>query len=52
MPEPARWETLRAAAKQPDIGKRIDDTLTLIEAENAKLKGILDKRDPPQGNAN
>ncbi len=35
---------LRAAAKQPDIGKRIDDALTVIEAENPKLKGILDKR--------
>lgn len=44
VPEPARWETLRAAAKQVDIGKRIDDALTLIEAENPKLKGILDKR--------
>jgi type I restriction enzyme M protein len=40
----ARWEALRAAAKQPDIGKRIDDALSLIEAENPKLKGILDKR--------
>ena len=44
VPESARWEALRAAAKQPDIGKRIDDALTLIEAENPKLKGILDKR--------
>jgi len=44
VPESARWEALRAAAKAPDIGKRIDDALTLIEAENAKLKGILDKR--------
>jgi type I restriction enzyme M protein len=44
VPEPARWEALRAAAKQPDIGKRIDEALTLIEAENPKLKGILDKR--------
>ena len=42
--EPARWEALRAAAKQPDIGKRIDEALTLIELENPKLKGILDKR--------
>ena len=40
----ARWEALRAAAKQPDIGRRIDDALSLIEAENPKLKGILDKR--------
>lgn len=44
VPEPARWEALRAAAKQPDIGKRIDDALSLIEVENPKLKGILDKR--------
>jgi len=42
--EAARWETLRAMAKQPDIGKRIDDALALIESENPKLKGILDKR--------
>ncbi len=44
VPESARWESLRAAAKQPDIGKRIDDALSLVEAENPKLKGILDKR--------
>ncbi|QJC57141.1 putative type I restriction enzymeP M protein [Polaromonas vacuolata] len=44
VPESARWEALRAAAKQPDIGKRIDEALTLIEQENPKLKGILDKR--------
>jgi type I restriction enzyme M protein len=44
VPEPARWEALRAAAKQTDIGKRIDEALSLIEAENPKLKGILDKR--------
>lgn len=44
VPEAARWESLRAAAKQPDIGKRIDDALALIETENPKLKGILDKR--------
>ena len=44
VPEAARWEALRSAAKQVDIGKRIDEALTLIEAENPKLKGILDKR--------
>jgi type I restriction enzyme M protein len=44
VPESARWETLRAAAKRPDIGKRIDDALTDIESENPKLKDILDKR--------
>ena len=44
VPEGARWEALRSAAKQADIGKRIDDALTNIELENPKLKGILDKR--------
>lgn len=44
VPESARWEALRAAAKQTDIGKRIDDALTVIEQENPRLKGILDKR--------
>lgn len=44
VPEAARWESLRSNAKQPDIGKRIDDALTLIEAENPTLKNILDKR--------
>jgi len=44
VPESARWEALRATAKQTDIGKRIDDALAAIEGENPKLKGILDKR--------
>jgi type I restriction enzyme M protein len=44
VPEAARWEAIRAVAKQPTIGKHIDDALTLIETENPKLKGILDKR--------
>ncbi|AKA25099.1 type I restriction-modification system subunit M [Pseudomonas chlororaphis] len=44
VPEVARWESLRAAAKQVDIGKRIDEALAAIEAENASLKNILDKR--------
>ncbi|AOJ08260.1 type I restriction-modification system subunit M [Burkholderia mayonis] len=44
VPETARWESLRGAAKQTDIGKRIDEALEEIEAENPKLKGILDKR--------
>jgi len=44
VPPAARWAMIQAQAKQPDIGKRIDDALTLIENENPKLKGILDKR--------
>ncbi len=44
VPEAARWEGLRAQAKRPEIGKLIDAALSLIEADNPKLKGILDKR--------
>ena len=44
VPEGARWETIRSMAKSVEIGKFIDNALTLIEAENPKLKGILDKR--------
>ncbi|WP_431265777.1 type I restriction-modification system subunit M [Roseateles chitinivorans] len=44
VPEAARWESLRSQAKRPEIGKLIDEALGLIETENPKLKGILDKR--------
>ena len=44
VPEAARWESIRANAKQVDIGKRIDEALAAIEAENPSLKNILDKR--------
>ena len=44
VPEVARWESIRAAAKQVDIGKRIDEALSAIEVENSSLKNILDKR--------
>lgn len=44
VPASARWEFIRAQAKQPDIGVRIDSALEAIEAANKSLKGILDKR--------
>lgn len=44
VPGQARWETIRANAKQADIGTRIDGALDAIEADNPSLKGILDKR--------
>ncbi|MEM5329555.1 class I SAM-dependent DNA methyltransferase [Paraburkholderia sp. JHI2823] len=44
VPAAARWEALRAQAKQADIGVRIDAALEAIEADNPRLKGILDKR--------
>jgi len=44
VPDEARWETIRAHAKQPDIGTRLDRALEAIEEENPRLKGLLDKR--------
>jgi type I restriction enzyme M protein len=44
VPEDARWEALRAQAKQPDIGPRIDAALVTIENDNDSLRGKLDWR--------
>jgi type I restriction enzyme M protein len=44
VPESARWETIRAQGKQPDIGEIIDRAMSDIETENKSLKGKLDKR--------
>ncbi|HYI99889.1 MAG TPA: class I SAM-dependent DNA methyltransferase [Thermoleophilaceae bacterium] len=41
VPREARWATLQAAAKQPNLAKVIDDALFAIERENPKLKGKL-----------
>jgi len=43
VPEIARWSYLQAHAKQPDIGKTIDDAMVVIEKENPTLKGVLPK---------
>jgi len=43
VPEPARWSHLQANAKQPTIGKLIDDAMVAIEKENPSLKGVLPK---------
>ena len=43
VPKDARWSTLQANAKDPSIGKRIDDAMLAIEAKNASLKGVLPK---------
>src|ERR1035441_8130755 len=44
VPPVARWETLRNQAKQPEIGRLLDDALVAIEDVNPSLKNILDKR--------
>ncbi len=43
VPKEARWSHLRANAKQPTIGKLIDDAMVAIERDNASLKGVLPK---------
>jgi type I restriction enzyme M protein len=43
VPKEARWSHLQASAKQPTIGKHIDDAMLAIEANNASLKGVLPK---------
>jgi type I restriction enzyme M protein len=43
VPPPARWSHLQANAKQPTIGKLIDDAMQAIEDANAGLKGVLPK---------
>jgi len=44
VPAQARWESIRAQAKQPTIGQIIDRALDAIEKENPTLRGKLDKR--------
>ncbi len=43
VPKEARWSYLQASAKQPAIGKLVDDAMDAIERENATLKGVLPK---------
>ena len=43
VPKEARWESLKNNAKQPTIGKIIDDAMIAIEKSNARLKGVLPK---------
>jgi type I restriction enzyme M protein len=43
VPEEARWFYLQARAKQPEIGKEIDEAMTILEKENPILKGVLPK---------
>ena len=43
VPREARWSHLQDQAKQPSIGKLIDDAMLALEASNASLKGVLPK---------
>jgi type I restriction enzyme M protein len=43
IPAGHRWDDLRKAAKQADIGRRIDEAMEAVERENTSLKGVLPK---------
>jgi len=43
VPKVARWSNLKAKAKQPTIGKIVDDAMLAIENDNPTLKGVLPK---------
>jgi hypothetical protein len=43
VPQEARWSFLQANAKQPTIGKLVDEAMVAIERDNPSLKGVLPK---------
>ena len=43
VPAEARWSHLQSNAKQPTIGKIVDDAMVAIERDNQRLKGVLPK---------
>jgi type I restriction enzyme M protein len=43
VPKEARWTELLANAKQPTIGKFVDDAMVAVERDNPRLKGVLPK---------
>ena len=43
VPPEARWTRLQAHARQPTIGKVVDDAMEAIERDNPSLKGVLPK---------
>jgi type I restriction enzyme M protein len=43
VPGEARWSNLKSAARQPSIGKTVDDAMLAIERDNPGLKGVLPK---------
>ena len=43
VPQEARWNYIKQYANSPEIGKVIDNAMELIEKENTRLKGVLNK---------
>jgi type I restriction enzyme M protein len=43
VPPEARWSHLKAKARQPEIGRLVDDAMAAIERDNPALAGVLPK---------
>ena len=43
VPAEARWNALQAQAKQPHIGRAVDDAMAAVERDNPSLRGVLPK---------
>ena len=43
VPQEARWPRLQLQARQPTIGRAVDDAMTAIERDNPALNGVLPK---------
>ena len=43
VPPEARWQHLRNQARQPTIGRLVDDAMTAVERDNPALKDVLPK---------
>jgi type I restriction enzyme M protein len=43
VPPEARWTHLKAQARQPTVGRLVDDAMAGIERDNPALKGVLPK---------
>ena len=43
LPPEARWTHLKQQARQPTIGKLVDEAMAAIERDNQSLKGVLPK---------
>ncbi len=43
VPTEARWAHLKAQARQPTIGQKVDEAMTCIERDNPVLKDVLPK---------
>ena len=43
VPPEARWPNIQSQARQPTIGRAVDDAMTAIERDNPALKDVLPK---------